>query len=923
MPKRPQNSNHNTENSQKVNVLTNVPQSSSSNVTQIVENEASVDISPNQVHVNCSTNNENILLRTALVQIEFRGERFTVRALIDPGSQRTFIAEKVRSRLQLPYQKSHFEIVDIGGQIQSASKEYLTKLLPTCSFEIPHSKEFEELDLADPTFNKSSQIDIILGNDYEHFINIDGIKKNICGLTSAYNTIFGWVLSGPIKTQTIQSFTTSVVISKTSDLNALLKKFWEEEEIPSSRPQLPEDEICENLYAQTTTRDESGRYMVRLPFKKEFPEKIFLGSSRFVALAQYSRMEKTLSKDPQLQCQYNAVLNEYLALNHMEETSSYEVISQGKYGLYYLPHHAVVRPEHKTTKVRVVFNASRKTKSQYSLNDVLYTGPTLQNDLITIILNWRKYKYVFSGDIQKMYRQILVHPDDRPFQRILFQNKPESPVKDYQLKTVTFGVNCAPYLAIRTLLQLASDSEPKFPKAASVLRTEAYVDDILSGGYSVEETISAQKEIINVLKSAGLPLKKITANDPKLLSDIPKEDLYDVDFLRFQESSSTKTLGIKWNAILDTFTYSFSQIEQPKKITKRQILSSVAKLFDPAGWLSPIIIKAKILMQQLWLEGLEWDDDISEESLKKWNELVSDLAKIESISIPRWLQYMPSDTVQIHGFCDASKVAYCATVYIRCQTKTHNNRSNLLLAKSKVAPIQTVCLPRLELNGAVLLANLVKYVQTYLNFSDTEVFLWTDSSIVLSWLSKTPSSWETYVANRIAQIHRLVPKANWRLVPTHHNPADLGTRGCKSHELVNHTQWWHGPSWLHQPVSEWPTRNPLKTAEKSSQIQTLLTAVQEEDILNRFSSYIKSEFEKIFQQFSRDFELATQKRVYVTMMVRATTGYDSQVREIYNRVFRGLPVCDEWVHVANLPSEQDDEFEQFDLPHKFPMMKEF
>ncbi|XP_046810034.1 uncharacterized protein LOC124420616 [Lucilia cuprina] len=311
--------------------------------------------------------------------------------------------------------------------------------------------------------------------------------------------------------------------------------------------------------------------------------------------------------------------------------------------------------------------------------------------------------------------------------------------------------------------ETSSNSESAHPKAASILRSETYVDDILSGGYSIEETLSAQTQLIETLNSAGFPLKKITANNPQLLAHLPKEDLYDLDFLRFHEASSTKTLGIKWNAITDTFSYSFSPIDESQRITKRQILSSVAKLFDPAGWLAPIVIRAKMLMQQLWLEGLEWDEDVSSESLQKWNNLVRDLSHIETISIPRWLQYTPSDDIQIHGFSDASKTAYCATVFIR--------------SKSKVAPIQTVCLPRLELNGAVLLSKLVNYVISSLNFNTKEIFLWTDSSIVLGWLSKHPSTWETYVVNRIAEI------AIWKHVPTHDNPADLGTRMSKENSI--------------------------------------------------------------------------------------------------------------------------------------------
>lgn len=172
-----------------------------------------------KIHANFSSNHETILLRTALVNIEIRGDLFAVRALIDPGSQRTFISEKVRARLQIPYKKSNFEIVGIGGQTQIANKECkvniyspicnsrfhidaivlpkLTKQLPEVSFEISNGTEIQDLQLADPFFNKSAQIDLILGNDSERFINIEGIRKNVCGEASAYNTVFGWVLSGP------------------------------------------------------------------------------------------------------------------------------------------------------------------------------------------------------------------------------------------------------------------------------------------------------------------------------------------------------------------------------------------------------------------------------------------------------------------------------------------------------------------------------------------------------------------------------------------------------------------------------------------------------------------------------------------------------------------------------------------------------
>ncbi|XP_075162875.1 uncharacterized protein LOC142235508 [Haematobia irritans] len=322
-----------------------------------------------------------ILLRTALVQSEHMGEFFTVRALIDPGSHRILFLSESRT---------YYSFQQLSPTLRYQELE-VTKKLPTVSFEIPNPSELNDLELADIHSNKSSHIDLVLGNDSERFINIDGIKKNICGETSAYNTIFGWVLSRPMRTETILSFSVNVLESEGTSLSDLLRKFWEQEEVPTSHLVSAADAFCKEFYKKTTTRISNGRYMVRLPFREEFSQSMFLGSSRFIAMAQYNHMERNLSKNSELKTQYNEVLNEYIELDHAEETSSREICSDGKFNSFYLPHHAVIRPEHKSTKVRIVFNASRKTKSGFSLNDVLHTGPTLQSDLTSIILNWRKY----------------------------------------------------------------------------------------------------------------------------------------------------------------------------------------------------------------------------------------------------------------------------------------------------------------------------------------------------------------------------------------------------------------------------------------------------------------------------------------------------------------------------------------------------
>ncbi|XP_075168002.1 uncharacterized protein LOC142240188 [Haematobia irritans] len=805
-----------------------------------------------------SQNESTTILPTARIFLEHCGELFAIRALLDAGSERSFVSKRIQQKLSIPIEAHNAQISGLGGTVVSSCKgkcvltlkapksdftivvkalvvSSLAHFLPSRPIRTTLLKQVRNLDLADPFFHKPAPIDMIIGSDYLPFINRTGTILQIGGGLEARESQFGWYLSGPADSENINTFSTMVSVSDASALHEQLKKFWELEEVEKPPSKSDTDIWCENFYKSTTYRQTDGRYVVRLPFKPEYPNDISLGSSRHMAFAQYVRMEKNLSKTPDLKQEYDKVLREYDELGHMELVQSNEENCDHEPN-YFLPHHAVVRPESKSTKVRVVFNASKKTTSGHSLNDVLHSGPILQQDLVKVLRNWRYYQFVFNGDIQKMYRQIWVHEGDQKFQQILFRPAPNNPVQTFRLKTVTFGVNAAPFLAIRTLLELSKDCQTLYPKASCILRQEVYVDDVLSGAHSVAEAQDKQYQLVKALSSAGFPLKKLTSNSTTLLQCWPREDLLDEEFLKIEDHSAIKTLGIRWNAMTDSFYYNVDSIEVTPHTTKRKILSVIARLFDPLGWLGPTIVIAKILMQDLWSEKLGWDDEVPPPILKRWCSFAENLQKVSEVKIQRWIRYSPRAAVQIHGFSDASEKAYCAAVYLRVLDNDEKTHVNLLVAKTKVAPIKKTTIPKLELCGAELLARLIQQVVKDVDFQ-YELFLWTDSSIVLGWLQKSPQTLKTFVANRVSDILNIVNVSQWSYVKTDENPADLGSRGCAPQELSSSQLWWHGPSWLSQPRVNWPKPRTFEPTDlEVKRVATYHITIDGEEIISRFSS---------------------------------------------------------------------------------------
>ncbi|XP_071582040.1 uncharacterized protein [Temnothorax nylanderi] len=435
----------------------------------------------------------------------------------------------------------------------------------------PHLRD---LHLADPDPSCNHPIHVLIGADLYGSLLLDGLRQGPVGTPTGQLTIFGWILSGPVGPARPAGESASVLnCVSCEDTNSLIQSFWEDESIPSRTPLTEEDDRCERHFATTHSRDSQGRYIVRLPFKNGPPR---IGDTFRKASFLYSNMERRLSRKPEIAAQYHDFLREYKSMGHMEAVRADE---RPPYPPIYIPHHFVLRESSTTTKLRVVFNASSASADKTSLNDFLMAGPKLQQDIAAIILRWRLLRYVYMADIAKMFRQILVHRDDADYQRILWRPPDSLLIRLYRLLTVTYGQKPSPFLAQRSLLQLARDEGKDFPDAVTIIEESTYVDDVLFGADDLLSVLEKRKQLVGIMNRGCFPLRKWAANSAELLTDIPEDQRESSDY-PINRDDTLKVLGLSWSPRDDSFRFVISPYAVTVH-TKRSVLSFIAKLYLP------------------------------------------------------------------------------------------------------------------------------------------------------------------------------------------------------------------------------------------------------------------------------------------------------------------------------------------------------
>jgi hypothetical protein len=753
-----------------------------------------------------------VVLPTAVVSmIAANGETWPTRCLLDQCAQSNYVTEDFVQKLKLRKKRTCVRtqgVGGIGGMIKSLVTirmqvgdldsppvvfkalvvRSVTGTLPSVPVHIDWSNYKEKLTLADPKFNKPASIPILLGSKVYSQVLLEGLRHRDGFLLQ--NTRLGWIVSGT-NDDVAKSKLTSCHVSL-SEVEQKILAFWD---IPVAQDDQDEaeDELCTKLFKEKHQRLEDGRYVAPIPWKPNAPQ---LGDSYTKALGFYLAQERRLSKDPEHKKMSDDFMREYLELGHMIPIPP-EKQRDMTGDAYYIPHFSIMKKDAVTTKLRNVFNASSSTSNGLSLNDCILPGPKLQTHIFDIITRIRQFEFIFSGDVTKMFRQIQIPEKDRDMFRILWRPSVNLPVGEYYATTVTYGVESSPWQSIAVMHQTADDNAPN-ENIKAIIKESFYVDDLFHGADSIAECQQIIEDVTATLEAGKLPMTKWVGNHPDVLAKVdPSRKM-----AAYTTETTVKTLGLRFSPSDDCFGFKFGTFDKIKA-TKRGFLSVAASLYDPIGWILPVVMWFRIMIQGLWEQQLAWDDKVDDAVYKKFILCVQQLSALHDFKVPRWMGTHSGNEVTLVGFSDASKAAFCAVVYSRVR-KDNVIVTQLLASRGRVTPLKTkrieekkLCtIPKAELEGLLLLTDLLTDVRKCFKNLTLNFKAYVDSMIVVHWIRNPTRISNKTVARKVKRILHVLGPNDVDHVRSEDNPADPGSRGLEPIKFMQCEQWQRGPSWL-------------------------------------------------------------------------------------------------------------------------------
>ncbi|XP_062539111.1 uncharacterized protein LOC134207403 [Armigeres subalbatus] len=785
------------------------------------------------------------LFRYLPVTLYGYGKQVEIYAFLDDGSSSTLLEEAVAVQLGIDGEPDNLWLGWTGkiGRHEKSFKRVNVEISGAGkqnTFQLSNVRTVRELGLPSQTLNYSdlsgsyphlqglpvssyvnAKPSMIIEIEHVHLLTSLKLREGGRSDPVATKTRLGWCIYGRnsgSEGESVEQLNLHVDQEMSnSDLYDSMKKFFAvEEAVVTKHLESDEDQRARSILEASTvrrgTRIESG-----LLWRKDnihFPESYKMAMNRLLGL------EKRLSRDTELRRRVNEQINGYEQKQYISKASQEEVGSLDTRRVWYLPLGVVINPK-KPGKIRMVWDAAAKAHG-VCFNDMLLKGPDLLVSLVDVLLRFRQGKVAVCSDIREMFLRILIRDEDRWSQCFLWRSNPEEEIQVYVINVAMFGATSSPCTAQFVKNWNASNYSEQYPRAVEAVTKNHYVDDFLDSVNSVEEAVQLVHQVKDIHAAAGFQFGKILSNEKAVLDRLGETTTaiskpLPVDKFRICE----RVLGVTWIPSEDAFSFNHQGLEEVlgtdwAEPTKRQVLRIVMKLYDPLGVIAHFVVQGKILMQEIWRTGTNWDEPIAEQPRELWIRWIEQYRQINEVNVPRcfFKDFCPQQVsdIQVHVFTDASVSACACVAYLRT-TVDGESQCSLIAAKTKVAPLRTLSIPRLELQAAMMGSRLLQNICSALTINIQRRFLWSDSATVLAWLRSDSRRYHQFVSFRVGEILSLTSVDEWRYVPSRENVADDATKWNGGPSFDPDCRWYQGPLFLQDPESQWPTERPGDTAE--------------------------------------------------------------------------------------------------------------
>ncbi|XP_062557274.1 uncharacterized protein LOC134222147 [Armigeres subalbatus] len=571
---------------------------------------------------------------------------------------------------------------------------------------------------------------------------------------------------------------------------------------------LSQDDQRAQLLLESLTHQTNDRYESGLLWKYD---NVKLPDSKAMAIRRWECLENRLQKDPVLGEALKQNIQEHVNKGYIRKLTSDEL------------------KEHYPRKFRLVWDAAA-TVHGVSLNSFLLKGLDQLTSLLEVLIRFHEHRVAVCGDIKEMYHQVQIRVEDQHCQRFLLKNENEESPSTYIVQVMTFGACCSPSTAQHVKNSNAKRFEQEYPEAANAIIKGHYVDDMLVSTETEEEAVNLAQQVKHIHTHAGFEMRNWISNAKTVQSTLTEGTNEEKNLSIGEESTTEKILGMWWNKSSDCFTYKVSArydeelLAGNKRPTKREVLRTLMMVFDPLGFIAHLLMFLKVLLQEIWRTSVEWDDPIEDAQFDKWLLWLLVFPKIGSLEIPRCYRSQTSleADVEMHTFVDASENGFAAVVYLRFQEENVIECA-FIGAKTRVAPLKFLSIPRSELQAALLGSRLSDTILSSLTIKISKRFFWTDSRDVLCWLRSDHRRYSQFVAFRVSEILESTDVIDWRWVPTRKNVADEGTKWTGTPDLSADSRWYRGPDFLWQNENCWPVSSSLKQSTNEELRSHLLT----------------------------------------------------------------------------------------------------